>query len=228
MKVFAISDLHISTTTNKPMDIFGSRWKNYMEKIREDWCKKVTEEDIVLIAGDLSWAMKLDEFQKDISLIADLPGQKVFIKGNHDYWFSGLAKVNSILPDGMTAIYNTATRIGNYVICGTRGWSLEDQSEEGKKMYRRETLRLELTLKEMQKLRQEGDKVICMLHYPPFTIKKENNDFLDLIDSYKIDKVIYGHLHGDACKKDLKITIKNCDFYLTSCDIIDNKLVEIY
>lgn len=210
------------------MDIFGNRWKNYMEKIKEDWLSKVSNDDIVLIAGDLSWAMKLDEFEKDISLISSLPGQKVFIKGNHDYWFSGISKVNAILPSNMHAIYNTAIKIGEYCICGTRGWTLEENTEEAKKMYKRETLRLELSLEEMQKLRSESDKVICMLHYPPFNIKRENNDILELIDKYKIDVVVYGHLHGEACKKDLEVRINNTKFYLTSCDILDNKLVQIY
>lgn len=228
MKVFAISDLHISTTTNKPMDIFGGKWKNYMEKIREDWLNKVSDEDIVLIAGDLSWAMKMNEFEQDIKQIADLPGKKVFIKGNHDYWFTGILKVTAVLPENMYVIYNTALKIGDYVICGTRGWSVEEQTEEAQKLYKRETLRLELSLNEMQKLREDNDKVICMLHYPPFNVKRDNNEILDLIEKYKVDTVVYGHLHGESCKKDLVVNLKNAKFYLTSCDILDNKLVQIY
>ena len=150
MKIFAISDLHISTNTNKPMDVFGGNWVGYLDKIFDDWRLKVTDDDIVLIGGDISWAMSIEDAVHDILLLKDLPGIKVFIKGNHDYWWSGIGKVRDILPKNFYALQNDCIKFGNVVICGSRCWSVPgspDFNEQDMKIYLRETERLKLSFK---------------------------------------------------------------------------------
>lgn len=230
MKIFAISDLHISTNTDKPMDVFGGNWVGYLEKIFEDWKDKVTNEDLVLIGGDISWAMKIEDAKLDLDLLQDLPGKKVLIKGNHDYWWSGIGKVRDILPENVFALQNDSIKIGNVVICGSRCWSVPgspDFKEQDRKLYLRETERLRLSLKDALKLKEEGDKLIALVHFPPFNVKRENSFFTDIFEEFGVDSVVYGHLHGKNVRSD-KLVIKNCiKYYLTSCDQVDNKLTEI-
>ena len=185
MKIFAISDLHISTNTDKPMDVFGGNWVGYLEKIFEDWKNKVTNEDLVLIGGDISWAMKIEDAKLDLDLLQDLPGKKVLIKGNHDYWWSGIGKVRDILPENVFALQNDSIKIGNVVICGSRCWSVTgspDFKEQDRKLYLRETERLRLSLKDALKLKEEGDKLIALVHFPPFNVKRENSLFTDIFE----------------------------------------------
>lgn len=230
MKVFAISDLHISTNTDKPMDVFGGNWVGYMEKIRADWQQKVSSEDLVLIGGDISWAMNLDDAKLDIESIADLPGTKIFIKGNHDYWWSGIGKVREALPSGFFALQNDCIRFPGLVICGSRCWSVPgspDFSEQDRKIYLRETERLRLSLNAGKKMLNEGDKLIALIHFPPFNVLREDSAFTDIFSEFNVDSVIYGHLHGKSVRSD-KLVIKNgIKYYLTSCDQVDNKLTEI-
>lgn len=230
MKVYAISDLHISTNTDKPMDIFGGNWVNYLQKIREDWQLKVAPEDLVLIGGDISWAMNLEDAKADIDTLKDLNGIKIFIKGNHDYWWSSISKVRDIMPKDFYALQNDCIKFNNVIICGSRCWSVPgspDFKESDNKIYLRETERLKLSFKEMQKIREDGDVVIALIHYPPFNVKRENSLFTDLFEEYKINTVVYGHLHGKTVRSD-KLVIKNgIKYYLTSCDQVNNKLTEI-
>ena len=154
MKIFAISDLHISTSTNKPMDIFGGNWVNYMEKICEDWENKVSDDDLVLIGGDISWAMALDDAKKDLEIISKLKGKKILIKGNHDYWWSGIGKVRDMLPENFYALQNDSVRFDGVVICGSRCWSVPgspDFDEQDRKIYNREIERLRLSLKNAER-----------------------------------------------------------------------------
>ena len=230
MKVFAISDLHLSINNPKPMDIFGPVWEGYLDKIFTDWKEKVTDEDIVLLAGDFSWAMKLEETDEDFKLLSTLPGKKVIIRGNHDYWWKSISAVRKVLPSGFYAIQNDAIKFDNIIICGTRGWTVPErnaeQSEENKKIYDREVLRLELTLQAADKLRQNGEEIICMMHYPPTNFSKDDSDFTRLIEKYKVNKVVFGHLHG--LKKIETTFVKNdIPYFLTSCDIADNRLIQI-
>ncbi len=230
MKVFAISDLHISTNTDKPMDVFGGNWVGYLEKIFEDWKNKVTSEDLVLIGGDISWAMKIEDAKLDLDLLANLPGKKILIKGNHDYWWSGIGKVRDILPQNVFALQNDSVKIGNVVICGSRCWSVPgspDFKEQDRKLYLRETERLKLSLKDAFKLKEEGDKLIALVHFPPFNVKRENSLFTDIFEEFGVDSVVYGHLHGKNVRSD-KLVVKNgIKYYLTSCDQVENKLTEI-
>ena len=230
MKIYAISDLHISTNTNKPMDVFGGNWVNYLEKIKSDWQSKVTDEDIVLIGGDISWAMNIEDAKKDVFTFAHLKGKKVLIKGNHDYWWSGIGKVRDMLPENFYALQNDCIKFENVIICGSRCWSVPgapDFSARDNKIYLREAERLKLSLKAVNKIREEKDKVIALIHYPPFNVKREDSLFTKIFEENKVDKVIYGHLHGKDVRAD-KLVIKNgVEYYLTSCDQVDNKLVEV-
>lgn len=230
MKIYAISDLHISTNTNKPMDVFGGNWVGYLDKIRADWQEKVTDDDLVLIGGDLSWAMNIEDAKKDIDSISDLKGKKIIIKGNHDYWWSGIGKVRDMLPPNFFALQNDSMRFENVVICGSRCWSVPgapDFNQQDMKIYLRETERLKLSLKSAEKMRQEGDKLIALIHYPPFNVKRENSLFTDIFEEYKVDLVVYGHLHGKSVRADKLVNKNGINYYLTSCDQTNNKLTEI-
>ena len=230
MKIYAISDFHISTNTDKPMDVFGGNWVGYLDKIKADWQKKVSDDDIVLIAGDISWAMNIEDAKPDLDFFRELKGKKVFIKGNHDYWWSGIGKVREIMPENCYALQNDAVRFDGVVICGSRGWTVPDGSdtdEQDEKIYLRETERFKLSLKAAEKLAEEGDKLIAMIHYPPFNVRREKSAFTEIFEQFKIRAVIYGHLHGKNVRAD-KLVIKNgIKYYLTSCDMVNNKLTEI-
>ena len=200
MKIFAISDLHLSVNNSKPMDIFGTVWEGYLDKIFLQWQEKVEDEDIVLMAGDLSWAMKLEEVESDLALFENLKGKKVIIRGNHDYWWKSISSLRAILPADFYAIQNDAIRFDGVVLCGTRGWKGVEKNQvlspEDQKIFDREVLRLELTFKEAEKLRKEVDKLICMIHNPPLGFCKEDTEFSKLIEKYNVDVVVYGHIHG--------------------------------
>ncbi len=230
MKIYAISDLHISTNTNKPMDVFGGNWVGYLDKIRADWQEKVSDDDLVLIGGDISWAMNIEDAKKDLDFISDLKGKKIIIKGNHDYWWSGIGKVRDILPPNFYALQNDSIRFDGVVICGSRCWSVPgspDFKQQDMKIYLRETERLKLSLKCAEKLRENGDKLVALVHFPPFNVKRENSAFTDIFEQFNLDCVIYGHLHGKTVRADKIVNKNGIKYYLTSCDQVDNKLTEI-
>lgn len=231
MKIWAISDLHLSFSCDKPMDIFGGNWENYTEQIQENWKKLVADEDLVLIAGDISWAMKLEEAIDDLQWIDELPGKKIIIKGNHEFWWSTISTVRKSLPSSISAIQNDCLRVNNFLICGTRGWTVPEHGKqlpaEDEKLYKREVERLKLTLASMQKQRKPDDIVICMMHFPPYNMTKEDSNFTNLLEEYKVDKVVYGHLHGKLVNMD-KVFVKNqITYYFTSTDHINNTPVLI-
>ena len=230
MKIYAISDLHISTNTNKPMDVFGGNWVGYLDKIKSDWQEKVCDDDLVLIGGDISWAMNIDDAEKDLQTLKDLKGKKILIKGNHDYWWSGIGKVRDILPENFFALQNDSIRFDGVVICGSRCWSVPgspDFNEQDRKIYLRETERLKLSLSAASKLKQDGDKLIALIHYPPFNVNREDSLFTELFEKNNVDIVIYGHLHGKSVRADKILTKNGVKYYLTSCDQVENKLTEI-
>ncbi len=230
MKIFAISDLHISTNTNKPMDVFGGNWVGYLDKIRADWQAKVTDDDLVLIGGDLSWAMNIEDAKKDLESFADLKGKKILIKGNHDYWWSGIGRVRDMLPPNFYALQNDSIRFDGVVICGSRCWSVPgspDFKEQDMKIYLRETERLKLSLNSAGKMLREGDKLLALVHYPPFNVRRENSAFTDIFEQNNVNAVVYGHLHGKNVRADKKVEKNGIKYFLTSCDQVDNKLTEI-
>ncbi|MDD4291759.1 MAG: metallophosphoesterase [Clostridia bacterium] len=229
MKVFAISDLHLSTAAEKPMDIFGPVWENHFEKIRDDWQSKVTEDDIVLMPGDFSWAMTLEDARRDFDMFSELKGHKIILKGNHDYWWNTLKQVRNMLPQGFYALQNDALKFGNTIICGTRGWQITESGSDAHdvKIYKREVERLKLSLNAMKVLRNEGDRVIGIMHYPPFNAWHEQSEFIKMFIQYNVDTVVYGHLHGKESRADKYIDKFNMRFYLVSTDILCHTLREI-
>jgi predicted phosphohydrolase len=231
MKIYAISDLHLNNSTNKPMDIFGEQWIGHWDKIKVDWNSKVTEDDIVLVAGDISWAMSLSDAMVDLISIGELKGHKFLIRGNHDYWWSSYSKITKQAPDGISFLQNNAIKLDKYIICGTRGWTVpEDENNypvEDKKIFDRELIRLSMCLESAKKLQTSGEEIIVMMHYPPFNSNFADSEFTKLIDKYNIKKVIYGHLHGNKSRYKLVVNKHSTDYYLTSCDILNNQLLEI-
>lgn len=228
--MYAISDFHLSNGVDKPMDVFGENWVGHWEKIRGAWLKEISTEDIVLSAGDTSWGMNLEEAKPDLSVINDLPGTKYIIKGNHDYWWTSYSKINSLGFKTINFIQNNAFKVGNYVICGTRGWTVAEgeTSAADKKIFDREVIRLKLTLQEGKKLLAEGDKLLLMMHYPPFNSQYENSAFTELIGEHKVDKVIYGHLHGFRSRYSATVDKEGTEYLLTSCDFLSFKPLQIF
>ena len=230
MNIFAISDLHMSVANPKPMDIFGAKWANYLDKIKQDWLEKVTDEDVVLISGDISWAMTMADAIKDFEYFKDLPGKKVFIRGNHDYWWKSITRLREEMPENCFLIQNDAIKFGNVVICGSRGWltpGSPDYTKADEKIYLREIERLKMAFFRANELRQENDKLVCMMHFPPFNVRREDNEITALIDTNAVDALIYGHLHGKESRVDKLLIKQEIPYYLTSCDLVDNKLVKI-
>lgn len=229
MDIYAISDLHLSTATDKPMDIFGSAWENYWEKIQADWHEKVGKDDLVLLSGDTSWGMTIDEAVPDLQQIAALPGKKVIIRGNHDYWWSSYSKVKNALAENMYAIQNNSLIFDNTIIAGTRGWSvpLSNADEHDLLIYQREQTRLKLSLDHAMSIRKNNERVILMLHYPPFNVTFADSELTKIISQYPVDTVVYGHLHGKDCRAEKCIIKSDIRYLLTSCDQIDNKLIKL-
>ena len=231
MNIYAVSDLHLSFTAEKPMDIFGGNWTGHFEKIKSDWLATVKEEDIVLISGDISWAMKLSDALVDLNALKGLPGKKVFIRGNHDYWWNGISKLRASAPDESFIFLQTgAVKIGEFVIVGSRGWTCPgsaDYTEQDNKLYLRESERFRLAFAEANSLWQEGDKKIAMIHYPPFNLKNEDSLFTQLFEKNGVEKVVFGHIHGSVYFP-LKTWRGGVEYVLTSCDKIGFRLVKIY
>lgn len=221
MALYAISDLHLAFTTDKPMDIFGEKWIKHDEKIKEKWISKIKEEDTVLIAGDISWSMKSSDSKADLDWINDLPGKKIISKGNHDYWWSGISKLNSMY-DNTKFLQNNFYTYEDYAICGSRGWILEGSdrfTEKDKKIFNREIIRLRLSL---DKAKEAGfNKFIVMIHYPPINERIEDSAFTEIFKEYGVEKVIYGHLHGPALGSAFNGEYEGVNYIITSCDYLN-------
>jgi predicted phosphohydrolase len=226
MKIYTVSDLHLPGNMDKTMDMFGLRWQGHFEKIKEDWLNKVTDDDVVLIAGDISWAMNLDQAMGDLDMIGSLPGKKLLIRGNHDFWWSSVSRVRERLKENTFVLQNDAIKIGNYVFAGTRGW-MDSNSEDDKKIFQREQIRLELTLSSAKKLMDENSVLITMLHYPPVINKTKFNQFCPVMEEYGVKYCVYGHLHGVDLKEAEPIENNGITYILSSCDMIDFKLREV-
>jgi len=233
VKIYAISDLHLSgEKVSKPMEKFESFTSGYVEEVKAGWESVIEEEDVVLICGDISWASSLDEAKYDLDFIGGLKGIKVIIRGNHDYWWQSISKIRSVLSNETYALQNDSIKIGNTVICGTRGWTVpelsEKTTEEDIKIYKREVERLKLSLNDAKEKRNDKDALICMRHFPPFNSRMEDNDFVSLFKEYKVNKVVYGHLHGSNIQTPLYFEKDGIEYYLTSCDLTHNKLIRIF
>ena len=224
MGIYAISDLHLSFGVNKPMNIFGDNWENHAQRLRDNWVKIIREDDVVLIPGDISWGINLEEADPDFAYIEALPGKKILAKGNHDYWWSTLRKFDQYLEEKgyrtIKILRNNAYRTGDYTVCGSRGWISPDEEgfdEKDKKVFNRECQRLGLSLQEGRKL---GGELIAMLHYPPFDNMHHPNAFADILKAFGVKTCIYGHIHGNANDSWKNETIDGINYHLVSCNMI--------
>ena len=221
MSLFALADLHLGHSVNKPMDIFGEKWSRHDEKIKNNWIKKINEDDTILIAGDISWAMRAEDSMLDLQWIEDLPGKKIISKGNHDYWWGSITKLNSKF-ENTKFLQNNFYEYGEYAICGTRGWicpGTDRFNEKDKKIYLRELIRLRLSLDSAKKA--GFNKFIVMLHYPPTNEKFEESGFVEILKEYEVEKVINGHLHGPSLSRVLNGMRDGIEYIMTSADFID-------
>lgn len=224
-----MSDFHLSLNCPKPMNIFGKVWDNYLDEIKGE-CDKLESDDVLLIAGDISWAMTLEEAKPDLDFIGSLKGKKILIRGNHDYWWKSISAVRNALPDGVYALQNDCLRIGGVVFTGSRGWTTPEPNmqlpPDEQKIYDREVLRFGLGLGQAAKLRGD-DPLVVMCHYPPFNSTFAKTRFTDLFEEFNVSAVVYGHLHGPNVKTYKVVDIDGINYYLTSCDLVRNKPVLI-
>lgn len=232
MSLFAISDLHLSTNqnTNKSMEVFGSRWKNYTEKIRQQWNLLVTENDTVVIPGDISWAMNLDEAISDFTFLDSLPGQKIIGKGNHDFWWATAAKFNAFLEANkfstIKLLYNNALAAEGFIICGSRGWYNDEnlnnipENTDYDKIIRREVIRLTMSLEAGKKLQNEqaqNAEMLVFLHFPPVFRDFRCEEIIDTLKSFGIRRCFYGHIHG-GCDFPAVFEDDGIDYRILSAD----------
>ena len=194
MSLFAIGDLHLSGAKEKPMGIFGKTWENHTEKIKKNWTKIVKDEDTVLITGDISWAMTLNEVKIDLDFIAALPGRKILIKGNHDYWWSSVSKLNSMY-ENMVFLQNNFAIYKDIAICGSRGWENPEGNKADAKTYKREIGRFNLSLETAVKAGY--NRIFFMSHYPPLWKEQKESGLFNVLKEHSVEKVFYGHLHGE-------------------------------
>ncbi len=219
MKVFAIGDLHLSGAVDKPMDIFGPAWENHAQRIAENWRSIVGDDDLVLLPGDFSWAMHLKDALVDMAFLSELPGTKVLIRGNHDYWWNSVTQVRASLPTKMHVLQNDCVSYGGIHIAGTRGWTCPGSMNflpEDQKIYDREVLRLGMSL---SGLPRNGLR-IAMLHYPPFNENRAPSGFSQALERANIQLAIYGHLHGRSCRSGFEGIRNGVEYMLVSADHI--------
>lgn len=230
MRLFAIGDLHLPGGDEKPMDVFGDHWEDHFAKIAQDWQQRVTEEDVVLIPGDTSWAMQLASAVPDLQAIDALPGRKILIKGNHDYWWGGIGQVRRALPEGMQAIQHDVVDLGHAVVCGTRGWAYPTEetplSQEDERIFNREMIRLELALQSAVKIAGERP-IVVMLHYPPLYNLDKDTPFTRVLEKYPVHTVVYGHLHGAGIRAGFTGEWQGIRYLLASCDSLGFALAEV-
>ncbi len=235
MAIYVIADLHLSFNDPKPMSIFGTNWKNHEEKIKKDWISKVKNDDTVLHLGDFSWAMHLNETLKDFEYLNSLPGKKILLRGNHDYWWTTKTKMERFIKESgfenISFMQNDSIEIENKIFCGTRGWSLlNTETDNSRKIISRECIRLELSIQNALSKYQEGKEIIVCMHYPPILKtnieKNEFSDFFRILKKYNIKKCFYGHLHGTSIKEALEGDILGIELHLVSADGLDFKLLK--
>ena len=242
MSIYTIGDLHLSFHEDKPMSIFGENWKEHEEKIKKDWIEKVKEKDLVVVPGDFSWSTYLKDTYEDFCYLNSLPGKKLLLKGNHDYWWTTVTSMKKFLAENefknIDFIYNTAYEYENAIIAGTRGWSKTEDGED-KKLLKREALRLELSIQKAIELRNKTEnteenikkEIIVFMHYPPITNSNlknnETNEFIQIMKKYDIKRCYYGHLHSVSIKEAIEGEHFGINFKLVSADGLDFKLLKI-
>ncbi|MCL2086609.1 MAG: metallophosphoesterase [Oscillospiraceae bacterium] len=224
MALFAIGDLHLSFGCDKPMDKFYG-WSNYIERLLVNWNALVNDDDTVVIVGDVSWGMTLHQAYEDFLFINDeLKGKKIIIKGNHDYWWTTAAKMNSFLQqnqlDNIQILSNNSYQVDGVMICGSRGWINETQEEFDKKILAREAGRLEMSLKDALKHKKD-EELLVFLHYPPIYAQEKNYYILEVLEKYNIKHCYYAHIHGVGAHKAFTGESGGITFHAVSADLIE-------
>lgn len=226
MSIYAIGDTHLSFACEKPMDIFPG-WQNHPERLRRNWNHLVEEDDTVVIPGDVSWAMDLEEAKADLHFLDELKGRKILLRGNHDYWWQTMKKLRQFKEEaGLSTIFflsNNAYLVGGVAICGTRGWSRDEK--DSAKILKREAGRLELSLKDAM---QMGGEPIVFLHYPPFDDLGVIEEIHEVIRRYPVKRCYFGHLHNERTDRFRKFEYDGVNYSLISADFLEfcPKLIE--
>ncbi len=233
MKIYALGDLHLSFLRTpdlekpetfreyKPMGEVSEAWTGHARKIYQNWCYTVGPGDVVLVPGDISWAMRLPQAMSDLNFLSLLPGLKICVQGNHDYWWQGISKIRSVLPPSVRLIQNDHVRLGDLAICGSRGWLCPNGMHFGEhdfKIYRRELIRMENSLASVSPPARE---IIVLMHYMPTNEKHEYSGFIELFQKYGVKTVVYGHLHARACRYRLPDCAWGISFHLVSADYLN-------
>ena len=221
MAIYVLADLHLSFGVSKPMDIFPG-WENHAERIEKNWRRLVKDSDTVVVPGDISWGLTLDEAKPDFDFIENLPGQKIISKGNHDYWWTTLNKLNQFIETNniknVKFLHNNFYEIGNYMICGTRFWSYDEETPDNNKIFNRELERAKISL-EAAKKADSNKSIIFVTHYPP------SENIINLVKMYNVKYWIYGHIHSNY--EESLVNIEGIETYLTSGDYLEFKPLKI-
>ncbi len=221
--IYTIGDLHLSFGCDKPMDIF-SGWTNYVERLQNNWNSKITDDDTVILPGDHSWAMKLEDSRNDLEFIdKELNGKKILVKGNHDLWWATMKKVTDFTNENgfstLSFLFNNAYLVEDIVICGTRGWIRENGEPADQKVLNREAGRLEMSLQAGMKLAKDGKhEIVAFIHYPPIYGTEENTPIIELLHKYGVKRCYYAHLHGYSIKGALNGERDGINYKLVSAD----------
>lgn len=234
MSIFVIGDLHLSFNNPKPMDIFGDNWSGHEEKIRSNWIENVSEDDLVILPGDFSWETYLEDTKLDFDYLNNLPGKKLLLKGNHDYWWTTVTSMRAFLKENnytnIDFLYNNSYEFEDKIICGTRGWSIIDE-EADKKLINRELIRLELSLQDGINKYGTDKEIIVFMHYPPITkakiVSEQEAEFVQLMKKYNVKRCFYGHLHGASIADAIEDEVEGIKFKLVSADGLDFRLLKI-
>jgi uncharacterized protein len=229
MRIFAIGDTHLSRGRPKPMDVFGPHWSHHDERIRDNWNAEACDDDLLLIAGDVSWAMRLEEVVPDLEFLGRLRGHKLLLKGNHDYWWSSLARIQKIAPPGLQFLQNDAVLSGGVAIAGARGWTQPRcgaASDEDQRLFQRELERLKLSLAAARRFDHEA--LIVMTHFPPLQSLTLATPVTELIEQAGAAVCIYGHLHGDDIQTAAQGQRNGVSYQLVSADAVDFRPRQIW
>lgn len=232
MSVFVIADLHLATAdSQKSMEVFGKRWKNYIQKMRDNWQRVVSDADTVIIPGDISWGLATSDALDDLLWLESLPGNKIVMKGNHDFWWSTASKLNKFFEENdiktIKLLNNNALEVENYIVAGSRGWftdkSMQNTEEDVDydKIVNREAIRLRMSLNEAVALRGDTDReIVVFLHFPPVWGEFVCSPIIDILKEYNIKRCFFGHVHGVYSCPDA-FEFENVKFYMISADFLD-------
>ena len=224
MMIYAIGDLHLPGGAEKPMDVFGAHWEGHWEKIQADWRARVEDGDVVLIPGDISWAMRFEDALADLRAIGELPGRKLLLRGNHDFWWGAITRLREALPPGMYALQNDALQLEGVTFCGSRGWT-NPQGEEGEdaRLYARELLRMRMSLEKARSLSPDGP-LVALTHFPPLGEGGAATPVSDLLEGFGVEDAVYGHLHGASIKTAFSGIKNGVRYHFVSCDGLNFRL----